>query len=60
MNLKTAEQDDSSLSKRGQGLMAGSDFVDKLKRILDNPYDPVSNPEGIVNLGTAENVSNSS
>ena len=45
-----------SLSERGAGLAKGENYRDKFKAILNDPYDPVQNPDGFVNLGTAENV----
>lgn len=68
MNLKTLTVIDepevkpesgprSALSKRGRQLHAGGVLVDKWKPILDDSYDPEENPDGIVNLGTSENVS---
>ncbi|KAI9101907.1 pyridoxal phosphate-dependent transferase [Phlyctochytrium arcticum] len=32
-----------------------SPLLEGLTRALSNPYDPITNPSGIVNLGTAEN-----
>ena len=48
----------SGLSKRGAVLSASGATLDKFKQILGNPYDPDSNPHGIINIGTAENVRN--
>lgn len=45
-----------SLSSRGAELIANGSPWDKLSQILANPYQPESNPDGFVNLGTAENV----
>lgn len=48
----------NGLSQRGQELAASGSMLDKFKAILGNPYDPDTNPDGIVNIGTAENVWN--
>ena len=44
------------LSARGEELESVAAIVDKFKKLLGNPYDPDTHPDGIVNLGTAENV----
>lgn len=46
----------STLSSRGNDLKDAGPPVDLWKKILGNPYDPNKNPEGVVNLGVAENV----
>lgn len=46
----------NGLSKRGTELSASGATLDKFKTILGNAYDPNTNPHGIINLGTAENV----
>ncbi|KAL9125967.1 MAG: hypothetical protein Q9217_004911 [Psora testacea] len=43
------------LSTRGNELASVSGVVDQFKELLENPYDPDTNPDGIVNIGTAEN-----
>ena len=50
MQIKT------TLSSRGNDLKDAGPPVDLWKKILGNPYDPDKNPEGVVNLGVAENV----
>lgn len=57
MNIKvqSSNPSNSSLSNRGQDLQAGGGLIEKWKWILDNPYDPDTNPDGVVNLGVAEN-----
>ena len=47
----------SALSKRGSQLAAAGQLAGKYKEILNDQYDPESNPDGFVNIGTAENVS---
>lgn len=44
------------LSSRGLVLAGGGEQVAKFKQLLGNPWDPKTNPGGIVNIGTAENV----
>ena len=46
----------SSLSDRGAELSSAGGFIDKFKDILGDTYDPDTNPDGFVNIGTAENV----
>lgn len=47
---------DGSLSARGKSFVAQKPaFLD----VLSNLWDPKSNPDGVVNLGLAENVRNS-
>ena len=53
----TLNQQDSSLSNRGLELQANGGLVARWKWMLDNSYHAETNPDGIVNLGTAENVS---
>lgn len=48
--------DGSSLSDRGLDLAKAGAMMDMFKTILENPYDPDKNPDGFVNIGTAENV----
>ena len=48
----------NSLSDRGTELSSVGGIIDTFKAILGNPYDPDTNPDGFVNIGTAENVSN--
>jgi hypothetical protein len=45
----------SSISERGRAL-ATQNLRKKFSAILADPYDPDNNPDGIVNIGTAENV----
>jgi hypothetical protein len=54
-------QSESSLSKRGRDLTSdrlGPNAREATEKIgfYDGPWDPVTNPDGLVNLGTAENV----
>ena len=46
----------SGLSERGTKLSASGTTLDKFKKILGEAYDSVTNPHGIINIGTAENV----
>ena len=46
----------SGLLSRGSELSASGATLDKFKAILGNPYEPDTNPDGIVNIGVAENV----
>lgn len=46
----------TSLSRRGVELASGDSLRDMFKTILSDPYDPDTNTEGFVNIGTAENV----
>ena len=48
--------DDDELSSRGRELEQAGGLADKFKKIFGNLYDPVHNPNGIVNIGVAENV----
>ncbi|KAF2089340.1 PLP-dependent transferase [Saccharata proteae CBS 121410] len=45
----------TTLSHRGHELAAPTGFAEKFKSILGNPYDPDTNPDGFVDIGTAEN-----
>ncbi|KAL1598987.1 hypothetical protein SLS60_008133 [Paraconiothyrium brasiliense] len=52
---------DSSLSKRGRDLTSdrlGPNAREATEKIgfYNGPWDPETNPDGLVNLGTAENV----
>ncbi len=49
----------SSLSARGSDLRDGGALAETWKAILADSYDADENPNGIVNLGTSENVSES-
>ena len=46
----------ASLADRGLELVPFGKFLDKFKEILQNPYDPDTNPDGFINMGVAENV----
>ncbi|KAL9632617.1 MAG: hypothetical protein Q9164_005210, partial [Protoblastenia rupestris] len=46
----------SSLSDRGVELSSAGGLIDKFKDILGDTYDPDTNPDGFVNIGTAENI----
>ena len=48
----------TTLSRRGAQLAASESIRDKFGMILNDPYDPVKNPNGFVNMGVAENVKN--
>ncbi|KAF2020809.1 PLP-dependent transferase [Aaosphaeria arxii CBS 175.79] len=45
----------SSLGQRGVALASGPNLRDKATDILARQWDPVTNPDGAVNIGTAEN-----
>ena len=45
----------STLSKRGEICKEAGSMRDLLTAILGNPYNEESNPDGCINLGTAEN-----
>ena len=49
----------SGLSSRGTELSGSSATLDKFKKILGDVYHPDTNPRGIINIGTAENVEKS-
>ncbi len=55
----TTDPQKFSLSARGLELQAGGALADAWKAILGDSYDAETNPNGIVNLGTSENVSES-
>ncbi len=55
----TTDSQKFSLSARGLELRAGGALADAWKAILGDSYDAETNPNGIVNLGTSENVSES-
>ena len=46
----------STLSRRGVEYTKGPNLRQKFKQLLTDLYDPISNPNGFVNLGLAENV----
>lgn len=46
----------SALSDRGAELSAAGGRVETFKAILNDLYDPDTNPGGYVNIGIAENV----
>lgn len=50
----------STLSKRGEELFQGTGSLDARRRNANNSFDPITNPNGLINLGTAENVCSSS
>lgn len=55
--LATARATSSStLSKRGDELFAGAGSLAAQRLRAGNAFDPKTNPNGFVNLGTAENV----
>lgn len=45
------------LSARVAGNIEASSSMDRLIRVMENLYDPVENPTGVINLSVAENVS---
>ena len=47
---------ETPLSHRGAEIASHGGLAGKFKKILGNPYDPDSNPDGFVNMGVAENV----
>ena len=51
-----SDVESGALSKRGVKLSESGATLDKFKEILGNPYDPETNRNGIINIGTAENV----
>ena len=51
-----AERSKTTLSSRGADLASGDNIREMFKTILANPYDPDTNPEGFINIGTSENV----
>ena len=50
---------DSTLSKRGDELFRNSPSLNAPRRNTGDDFDPITNPNGFVNLGTAENVCSS-
>ena len=46
----------TTLSRRGKDFADGESSRDKFRDILDDPYDPDTNPNGYVNIGVSENV----
>lgn len=44
------------LSKRGDELFKIDPFLNVTRHTFEDVFDPIANPNGIVNLGTAENV----
>ncbi|KAI9729251.1 MAG: hypothetical protein M1834_007043 [Cirrosporium novae-zelandiae] len=46
----------STLSSRGRELAAHS-IRDLFRTVMSSPYDPDTNPDGFINMGTAENYS---
>ncbi|KAF2841823.1 PLP-dependent transferase [Patellaria atrata CBS 101060] len=47
--------DTDTLGKRGAILASKDSLRDKFEAILSNPYHPDTNPDGFINIGTAEN-----
>ena len=54
--IRSAAVQASTLSDRGYDMAKAGGNMDKFKTILSNPYHPIDNPEGFVNIGTSENV----
>ena len=48
--------DDATLALRGRQLAHDAQNLDKFKTIMSDPYHPDTNPDGFINMGTAENV----
>lgn len=46
----------STLADRGVELAKAGGAMDMFKTILSDPYHPDDNPDGFINIGTAENV----
>jgi hypothetical protein len=46
----------STLADRGVDLAQAGAVMDMFKIILSDPYHPDDNPDGFINIGTAENV----
>lgn len=59
VNLSSSNKPDndtsSTLSQRGAHGATSFDLPEGIKRLLANMYDPVSNPDGIINAGIADN-----
>lgn len=47
----------TTLARRGADLASLPSMRDQFKSILNDPYDPDTNPTGFINVGVAENVS---
>lgn len=54
--IRSAPVQTSTLSARGIELAHAGSSMDKFKTIMSDPYHPIDNPDGFVNIGTAENV----
>ena len=46
----------AGLSERGEAYIKDGEGLERIRQLLGDVYDPSTNPNGIVNLGTAENV----
>jgi hypothetical protein len=51
MTVKT-----TTLAARGLALASGDNLRELFGALLGNIYDPETNPNGILNIGTAENA----
>lgn len=58
MSPSTSADPAFTLSTRGADLAAGPDVRENEEKLYGKPWDPVTNPDGVVNIGTAENVGN--
>lgn len=54
--IRPGATSNSTLSGRGDELLKGGGNLTASRRSAGNRFDPDTNPNGIVNLGTAENV----
>lgn len=48
--------EDPTLADRGLSFAHIGENLEKFKTILSDPYHPDTNPDGFINMGTAENV----
>lgn len=55
LSAPTHDDTASNLSRRGAAGAASFNLPSGLKRMLANMYDPVTNPDGIINAGIADN-----
>ena len=56
MTTITIDESSSTLSKRGAAFASGPNIRDMAKIIMGPIWNPVTNPDAIINVGTAENV----
>ncbi|KAF2733467.1 PLP-dependent transferase [Polyplosphaeria fusca] len=55
MSVPIQDSNESTLSRRGADLASGRNKRDLVSAILGGIWDPVTNPDVILNIGTAEN-----